>query len=148
MWNSKKSLELTLALVRALFVIFIGIAVAAPFLAKWFCEIGNREPIDYYVFIATFYVCCPSAAVTLINLNKFLVLIKSENVFSAECVKRLRILSWACFSAVPLSIPLCFFFIGAMPIPAAAAFMGLFLRVIKNCFEKGEELKAENDLTV
>jgi len=65
-----------------------------------------------------------------------------------KTVKYLKILSYACLSVVPLSIPLCFFFLSGLPIPAAAGFMWLILRIIKNAFEYGTEIKNENDLTV
>ena len=100
------------------------------------------------VLIAVFYACSPSAMITLVYLFKFIKNLESGNVFTENNVKYLKILSYACLSVVPLSIPLCFFFLAGLPIPAAAGYMWLILRIIKSIFEYGTKIKDENDLTV
>lgn len=148
MKHSEKSLKITKFIVILLACIFAFFLVTAPIIFNWYCEqTENREGIAN-VLSAVFYACSPSAAITLVYTFKFLKNLERGEVFTEKTVKYLKILSYACLSVVPLSIPLCFFFLAGFPIPAAAGFMWLILRIIKNAFEYGSEIKNENDLTV
>ncbi len=149
MKHSEKSLKITKLIVILLAAFFIFFLFAAPFVFNWYCYdiLGTRG--DRAIVLRTvFYACSPSAAVTLIYTFKFLKNLERGEVFTERTVKYLKILSYACLSVVPLSIPLCFFFLAGLPIPAAAGFMWLILRIIKNAFEYGTQIKNENDLTV
>lgn len=150
MWNSKKSVTLTLIVTRILAVAFFILLFAAPFLFNWYVytayAYGSHSV--YVTLVATFYGCSPSAAVALWCINDILVNVRKGEVFTEHSVKMLRILSWACFSAVPLSLPMCYSIFEAFPIPFAAFFTGLLMRVVKNVIEEGTAIKNENDLTV
>ena len=148
MKHSEKSLKITKIVVIILCCFFVFFLFTAPFVFKWYCEMSDTRENVANVLIAVFYTCSPSAMITLVYLFKFIKNLESGNVFTESNVKYLKILSYACLSVVPLSIPLCFFFIAGLPIPAAAGFMWLFLRILKNAFEYGTMIKNENDLTV
>ncbi|MGN1315662.1 MAG: DUF2975 domain-containing protein [Acutalibacteraceae bacterium] len=148
MKHSEKSLKLTLTIVILLSALFAFFLFTAPIIFPWYCELAHKGETATKALIGVFYGCSPSAAITLIYVFKFLKNLEKGEVFTAKSVKYLRILSYTCLSAVPLSLPLCFYFIGAFPIPVAAGFMWLILRIIKNAFEYGSEIKNENDLTV
>jgi hypothetical protein len=111
-------------------------------------------------------VSYPAAVVLLDRLVRILWNIRKEDVFSKGNVESLRAMSWCCFFAagvlavaavwaeVDFGVGLAglrllsmtsICFIG---IAAAAAFAGLIIRVIKNCFAKAVALQEENDLTV
>ncbi len=149
MKHSDLSLKATRLVVWTLFGIFAVVLVTAPWLFRWYCGLGRTfSTARYTALLATFYACSPAAAITLFHLNKFLRLVEQDKGFTREAVKSLRILSWTCFAAGLLAIPLCFFVYGAFPIPAAGLFLWLLLRVVKNSFEKATDLQEENDLTV
>lgn len=148
MKHSEKSLKLTQAVVLLLACVFAFLIFTAPIIFPWYCEFAGKSEEACKALIGVFYGCSPSAAITLIFTFRFLSSMKKGEVFTEKTVKTLKVLSYACLSAVPLSLPLCFYFLGAFPIPAAAAFMWLILRVIKNAFEYGSKIKTENDLTV
>lgn len=152
MKNNKASLSFTLFIIRFLMVVFVGLLFSFWKLAEIYCVNGYASAFDYFeklkALIVVFYLCSPLAAVVLFQTERFLVRIKNKEVFTEKNVKALRILSYMCFLAVPFSIPLCFFFAGAFPIPASAGVLGLILRVLKNIFAEGCEIKSENDLTV
>ncbi len=144
----QKSLKLTKAIVIILAAFFAFFLLTAPIIFNWYCELTeNREGVAN-VLTAVFYACSPSAAITLIYIFKFIKNLERGEIFTEKTVKYLKILSYACLSVVPLSIPLCFFFLAGFPIPAAAGFMWLILRIIKSAFEYGTQIKNENDLTV
>lgn len=144
----KRSTNLIMGVVIFLAIVFGFLLFLAPTLFNWYCGFIGRGPDSYKTLVFVFYLCSPSAALTLIYLLKFLLHIKKNEIFSKETVKILNILSYMCLSIVPLSIPLCFYFLASFPIPAAGLFMWLFLKVIKNAFAYGAEIKDENDLTV
>lgn len=148
MKRSEKSLKITKIAVIILCCFFIFFLFTAPFIFKWYCELSDTRENVANVLIAVFYACSPSATITLVYLLKFIKGLEQGEVFTDSNVKYLKILSYACLSVVPLSIPLCFYFIAGLPIPAAAGFMWLFLRILKNAFEYGTIIKNENDLTV
>ena len=148
MKHFERSLNLTISVV-ILLSIFLGIMLfAAPSIFTAYCEFDNNSEDALNALIGVFYGCTPSACLTLFFTFKFLLNLKKGEVFTKQTVKYLKILSYTCLSVVPLSIPLCFFFLAGFPIPAAAGFMWLILRVLKNAFEYGSEIINENDLTV
>lgn len=150
--ENKLSLNFTIGVVRVLEMIFTVLVFNFWYVAK---VLGNILYVDgtftkekYLALVITFYVCAPLAALVLYNIDKLLCRIKKGEVFTDKNTKAFRLLSYLCIAAVPLSVPLCFYFGGAVPIPCAAGFVGLLMRVMRNVFVKGCEIKDENDLTV
>ena len=81
--------------------------------------------------------------------------LKKEIVFESANVRLLRILSWCCVFAAGVTLITAivlsakhnheiFIYISAV----AEFFVGVIVRVVKNCFEKAVQIKAENDLTI
>ncbi len=148
MKSFEKSLKVTKTVVVVLSFIFAIMLFAAPSIFTAYCRADNTSAEALKALIGVFYGCSPSAALTLFYLFTFLRNLQKGEVFTKQTVKYIKILSYTCLSVVPLSLPLCYYFLAGFPIPAAAAFMWLFLRVLKNAFEYGSEIKNENDLTV
>lgn len=148
MKHSERSLNLTIAVLIVLSVFFAVMLFAAPSVFTAYCEADQTSDEARKALIGVFYGCTPSAILTVFYLFKFLINLKKGEVFTKQTVRYIKILSYTCLSAVPLSLPLCYYFLAGFPIPAAAGFMWLFLRVLKNAFEQGSEIKNENDLTV
>lgn len=146
--KSCKSINITIAMLYILAAIFSVLLFAAPWAFGVFCDFANYGQAKYHALLFVFYICSPVAAVTIFYLNKFLKAAKNGEVFTAKTVKTVSVLSWMCFSAVPLSMPLCFFIYGSFPIPLAAFFSGFLLRVVKNVIKEGARVKEENELTI
>ena len=147
-WTAEKSVTLSIIVTIILAVIFVGLIFTAPPVFRWFSEITGRGGSPYKTLIITFYVCCLPAAAALTLLMKLLLNIKAERIFISENVNLLRYLSWCCFLVVPITAVGGFFYISLFVITAAAAFIGLILRVLKNIMASATEIKAENDFTV
>lgn len=157
MWNSDKSVKLTHFLVRLFYVILTATVVAAPFI------VGNSKMYDIMNFLefipksylVPLYICIPAGYAALVCLDKLLCNIKKEIIFDIRNVKLLRLLSWCCIFAASVSAlsgiiiavmgETEFVFFGCS---VAELFVGVVVRVVKNCFEKAIEIKEENDLTV
>ncbi|MDE5736791.1 MAG: DUF2975 domain-containing protein [Oscillospiraceae bacterium] len=153
MWNQVKSLRLSLALVRILFVLIIILACCTPTMVHWYDVeyghgVGLLEGSVYFPLIICLYLAAICGEVCLFHLAKLLQNLKNEIVFVAVNCQYLRIISWCCFLA---SIP--FFIFGfwrflSFIVALAAGFFGLILRVLKNVFDKAVALQEENDYTI
>lgn len=146
--SKNKSINITLAILYVLAALFVFLLFSAPWTFKMFCDFAHYGDKKYHALLFVFYLCSPVAAVTIFYLNKFLAVAKNRAVFTFETVKTVSVLSWMCFLATPLSLPLCFYLYGAFPIPIAAFFAGFLLRVIKNVIKEGVRFKEENELTI
>lgn len=161
MWNKNRSILLTHVIVRACYVLLAAAIVGLPILLK-----GNFQPVNQLKWTADFIICSffavvPAGYVALVCLDKILINVKREVVFSAKNVKLLRIISWACFyagliGALTFAIMLIkmipfvafLFALANLTLAIAEMFMGLVVRVVKNIFEKAIEIKDENELTI
>ena len=57
-------------------------------------------------------------------------------------------MSWCCLAAGLIFLVSSFYYPAFFALCAAAVFMALILRVIKNVFAQAEEIKKENDYTI
>ncbi len=148
MKKSQKSIQLTKAYIFILAVCFVVLIFAAPFAAFWYCDMVGKGDLAAKVLMAVFYVCSPAAAVVIISSLKMLNNMQNGEFFTETNTKHLGRMSIACFYVAPVCFVGCFWFYGFMPIAVSAIFMFLILRIIKNVFEYGCEIKEENDLMV
>ncbi len=147
-WTAEKSVALSIIVTIILAALFVCLIFTAPPVFRWFSEITDRGSRPYNTLIITFYACCLPAAAALILLMKLLLNIKAGRIFVPDNVNLLRYLSWCCFVVVPITAAGGFYYISLFVLTAAAAFMGLILRVLKNIMAAATEIKAENDFTV
>ena len=151
-WSNDKSLKLSKICVWLFAFLLIGLRIELPFffrsLGAWQLSSGFavNELLMWMDIIMNGTVLC--AGVALFYLYRLLHNISLENVFFAENVQCLRVLSWCCLIAGLV------FFIGVWFSPmlailgGAAGFVGLILRVVKNVFAQAVALKDENDATI
>lgn len=151
MWNKDKSILLSLVIVRALYVIIAGCCVAAPFMAGYYDRTvvlpQGGEPL-YVPLLITLYSLVPPAVAAVISLDRLLCNIRRGQPFIAQNVTLLRVLSWCCFAVAVLFVWFSCMKPFGFTVVFAAAFFGVILRVVKNCFQQAVALREENDLTV
>lgn len=99
-------------------------------------------------FITSFYCLMIPAAIALGYLYRLLLNIGKEKVFVESNVKCLRKISWACYLAAVICMVSSFYYLPFVIVAAAACFMGLILRVVKNVFAEAVAIKQENDFTI
>lgn len=148
MWSSKKSIMLSLVASIILAAIFSILVFAAPAFFKWSFPFLGKNIKYFNVLIKTFYACCVPAACTLTAIIKLLINLKRDEVFIPQNVWLLRVLSWCCFSVVPITFAAGSFFFSLYFISVAAAFVALILRVLKNIMAEATRIKQENELTI
>lgn len=148
-WNDDKSLLLTRVCVWLSAAALVLLCVGAPWLFSWFIQkrlILPPQSRDY--FLVTTYTVAVPAAIALYMMNRLLANIRKEEVFTEKNTRYLRGMSWCCLAAGLIFLVSSFYYLPFFALCAAAVFMALILRVIKNVFAQAEEIKKENDYTI
>ncbi|MGI6178079.1 MAG: DUF2975 domain-containing protein [Eubacterium sp.] len=105
--------------------------------------------VVFPIYVAAGYGCAAALIVMLIILWKFLGRIEHESVFSEATVRDLERIGRCCLAGALLSGVFGVFFRWSFLAAAAAAvFMYLILRVVRDAFGKALEMKDELDLTI
>lgn len=141
-WNNDRSLLLSRVCVWVFTVLLAALLLTAPWFWNW---ILWRSSVRM-VYIT--YASGVPAAVVLFCLHRLLRNISEEEVFIQENVRSLRIMSWCLIAAALVYLVGSLFDWYLVVFAAAAAFVGLILRVVKNVFAQAVELKNENDFTI
>ena len=148
MTKEKRSIAITSVLIKVALVLCAAALFLMPYAAKMYEQISFQRDNVTVPLLITFYVCAAFGFVILFVLNKLIKNIGSEKVFIDENVKLLKILSYCCFAIAVVTLIFARFRILVFVITFAAAFIGLILRVIKNCFTEAIRLREENDFTI
>lgn len=145
-----KSVILTSALIKAVYVLAAVCCVMAPYMVEYYDSLNTAkgEPSVYIPLLITLYCAVPAAVAALVCLDMLLGNIRKNQPFITKNVALLRIISYCAFAEAVVFI----YFSTLKPIGyvivIACAFMGLILRVIKNVFERAIEIREENDFTI
>lgn len=151
MWNKDKSILLSQILVKICYAAVAVCCFTAPYLVRLY----NEKAISLYgkgdVFLPlliTLYACVPFAVCALVCLDILLFNIKKNRAFIARNVTMLRVLSYCCFAVAVIFVYFAVLRPFAFTIVFAAAFFGIILRVVKNCFQQAVAIREENDFTI
>lgn len=143
-WTMDKSLKLSRVCVAVFSVLLAALCISGP----WFWKaVLHRENIAW-LYLAVTYSSAVPAALVLLCLHRLLKNISQEDVFCEENVWHLRTMSWCCIAAGLVYFAAGWFDWYLFVFAAAAAFVGLMLRVVKNVFAQAVAIKAENDYTI
>ena len=149
MWNDSKSLILSKIFVIIFMVLLLVVAILAP---GFVTSLTKMSALAYTAgkafFLATIYTGCVPAAGLLVCLYVLLQRISAGGVFVKENVACLRYISWCCFAGAMICFVSALYYVLWLAVGAAAAFMGLIVRVIKNVFAKAVSLQNDADLTI
>lgn len=153
--SSKSSTKLSIVLS----VIFFAALVFGAVIMPKFVGLALGVPIGFFnekllvrsdaaIILAIAYLVLVSAAVANVFLINLLLRVEKELVFTEKSVSLIRGISWCVIVIGILFALLGYYFAMSFVVSAAAFFLGLCLRVVKNVIEKATEIKNENDLTV
>lgn len=142
------SATLTLILIVIFAAVLAVLCFTAPFLFHWYFVGFRHMENTAHTVIATFYTCVPFAAIAIYLLIRLLLRIRRSDVFVAENVSALRGLSWCCAAVCMITAVAGFFYFPFFAVCAAAGFIALILRVVKNAFADAVDIKNENELTI
>ena len=155
MWNSKKSVTLSIVVCFALSAILALLLVLGPTVFKLymvayrgFLPDGDAMRHLSLTFAWCFYPSAVFSGIILYSLLKLLFNIKSEQVFINQNVTLLRVVSWCCFAISAITFVGAFFYMPFGFVALAGGFVGMMLRVLKNVMKSAVELREENDFTI
>lgn len=148
-WNKDKSLWLSKICIKFFTITMIVVAVFAPkifssLIAVRVAYLGGTLPY----FLTSTYTLCVPAIVALYGLWQLLDNIEKGDVFIHQNVQIMRMLSWRCIFAGGICFVSSVYYLPFLIIAAAAGFVGLLLRVVKNVFARAVEIKEESDYTI
>jgi len=149
MWNDSRSLTLSKICVAIFMALLLACAVLAPRFVNLFISVSAPAyAVGKALFLATIYAGSVPAAILLICLYALLQRIGEGNVFVNKNTACLRYISWCCFAGAAICLASSLYYVLWLAIGAAAAFMGLIVRVIKNMVAKAVSLQDDADFTI
>lgn len=150
MWNKDKSIVLSQILIKICYVIVAACSIFAPRLVSLYDSAAASQGLEsvFTPLLVTLYCCVPPAVVALVCLDILLHNIKNNQAFIAKNVTMLRIISYCCFFVALVFVYFSILRPFAFSIVFAAAFFGMILRVVKNCFQQAIAIREENDFTI
>ncbi|MBO5211436.1 MAG: DUF2975 domain-containing protein [Clostridia bacterium] len=155
MWNSKKSVNLSIVVCFILSAILVLLAIFGPMVFKLymtayrgFLPAGDAMRHLSRTFVLCFYPSAVFAGIILYSLLKLLFNIKGGQVFINQNVTLLRVVSWCCIAIAIITFVGAFFYMPFGFVALAGGFVGIMLRVLKNVMQSAVELREENDLTI
>ena len=146
---SKASVYLSLGLSGVFFIALVfGMSILPQYVS-----VLNRMPegifVDGRIEIAILcYAILIIAMVADILMFGLLIRVRRDLVFSSVSVALIRGVSWCVIIIGLLFLVLSHYLVEALICAAAAVFLGLCLRIVKNVIETATEIKLENDFTV
>lgn len=151
MWSKNKSIILSQVIIKVMDLGIVIACIIAPKLVELYDTRVMLEaglPSVYAPLLITLYCCVPPALTALISLDLLLFNIQHGDTFVKRNVGLLRIISWCCFLGSAIFVYFSILRPFALTIVVVAAFLGIILRVVKNCFEEAIALREENDFTI
>jgi len=142
LWKPSHSVTLSLVVTYLAGAALLALMVAMLWLARF-----------YFTFYLTrlwviFYACCPAGWAAIISLLKLLHNIRRGEVFTRRNVKFLRIISWCFVFTALVSVYATYVYNPCAIVFAAAGFLAILLRVVKNVMEQATIMREEQELTI
>ncbi len=147
-WSRDKSLLLSQICVAVFAALLLALDIGCRWAATWFVQVRLMREQLGYLLMATVYVCSVFAWVLLASLWRLLGRLRRGEVFIPANVRLLRTVSWCCFGAAAVCLLSCLYYLPFAFAAAAAAFMALIVRIVKNGFQQACGMQDEVGLPV
>jgi len=142
LWKPSHSVTLSLVVTYLAGAALLAAMILVPIYLPWLLWIVHRQ------LIIVFFICCPAGWAAIVSLLKLLHNIIKGNVFARQNIKLLRILSWCFVFTALASVYATTIYFPCALIFAAASFMAIILRVVKNVMEQATIMREEQELTI
>ena len=151
LWKPNHSVTLSLVVTYLAGAALLALMICMPTLiGLWQRSLSNYRIVGMQLMNMQrlFYICCPAGWAAIVSLLLLLHNIRRGEVFTRRNVKLLRLLSW-CFVFVALaSVYAVYIYYPCALIFAAASFLFVILRVVKNVMEQATLMREEQELTI
>lgn len=147
-WSGKKSTLLSLIVTVVFLIAALAVMGFGPSIITWYLSVSGNPDSLRAVLLWAVYTTCPVGIAALILLLQLLLNIRAGKVFVARNVSCLRAISWCCALLAALLLAEGCSYLPLLFLGAAAAFVFLILRVIKNVMAAAVELQSDHELTI
>ena len=147
-FSTDKSIVLSRVCVILFSLTLAGLDVGAYWLVGFFIRLRGMNWQQGVFMMISIYVCSVFAWIVLYALWRLLKNIRCEDIFTADNVRYLRVISWCCFAVAFVCLVSCLYYLPFIIAAMAAAFMALIVRIVKNVFQQALSMKDELDFTV
>ena len=138
MQNEKKSIFVSILLVKILFVCLLAAPFLLPFFIGWYVSLSADLQDVYWPAMIIAYLCLVHL---LLNIRKKMVFVKKNADY-------LYTISWCAYAVCLLFLVMGFWRPLAFVVSFAAFFIGVVLRVVKNVFRQAIAIREENEYTI
>ena len=147
-WLKSKSI-----LFSRICVLFFALLLAALDLGcwpivNWFAALRHMDQRAAWGILAVLLLCSVFGWIVLWALWRLLGNLRQARVFTEENVRLLHRVSFCCAGAGVICAAGCFFYPSFLVAAAAAVFMALIVRIVRNVFQKALDMKNELDLMI
>ena len=151
-WTKDKSIALSQACVvvfaALLLALDVSAVVMAPLVERRTQMFLMLVSVNHTLWTVLVSLCSVFAWPALWKLWRLLANLKAEKVFVEDNVRLLRAVSWCCVGVAVSCFACGFEYVPLFALAAAAGFMALIVRIVKNVFQQAIAMKSELDLTV
>lgn len=149
-WNQSKSVILSKVCVILFALLLLVIDICAYWLVEYYLSVSNAlgGVGDGILLMVVTYGSSIPAWITLWSLWRILDRIWKGEIYVPGNVRDMRRTSWCCMIVALICFVTGFFYGVLFVIAAAAGFMGLIVRIVKNMLEQAVSMKDELDFTI
>ncbi len=117
-------------------------------IVNWFVALRGMGGQAVWGILAVLLLCSVFGWVLLWALWRLLGNLRQARVFTEENIALLQRVSLCCAAAALICVGGCFFYLPFLIAAAAAGFMALIVRIVRNVFQKALDMKNELDLMI
>lgn len=147
-WSKNKSVRLSQICVVVFAAILLALDVGCYWAVAWFIQLRRMNWQSGVLMMVTIYICSVFGWLVLARLWQLLRNIRAARVFEAQNVRILRAVSWCCVAVGGVCVLSALYYLPFLLVGAAALFMALIVRIVKNVFQQAIDMKDDLDLTI
>lgn len=145
-WTNNRSIHLSRWLLYFFAAVVLAMDAGGLWLCRWMVQLAGHGSVA--ALMVCLYGCSIPAYILIWDMLRLLRNLQQEQVFTAENTGLMRAVSYCCFAAGLVCLAGSFWFPMLLAITAAAGFVGLIVRIVKNVFQQAIGMKDELDYTV
>lgn len=147
-WSKDRSVALSKICLWVFALCLLALDLGARRFSAWFVQARLMRWQLGALLTITIYSGSVFAWLCLYGLWRLLGGVSRGEVFTAENVRHMRLISWCCMSAALICFLSAAYYLPFAFVGVAAGFVALIVRIVKNAFQQAIDMKDELDLTV
>ena len=119
-----------------------------PAVVRWYAGVRTLTGREQIAILIGFYCCAPAVLFALWNMDRLLAAILAQEVFTRDCVCRIRRVQWCCGAVTVFSAAAAFFYLPHVFMAVIMGFLFLTVCTLGGVMDAAVTLREENDLTI